>query len=638
MLGLIVEGALSYGPTILASIGAAVVARRIYNSIDFKGAGERISRVLLTSPIFERVPLIGRHIRKEKETLRRERLGLIKSALETRGIGTSPEELRAYHKGEVAVRLPDEGMPLNEIAEELGISEEDLAAFRRAAEARVARESEEASYASGAIYTRNVELYILSMMVDCKYSYSNHMHSDIWPELLEYRAKLINWIGNLLHAPSSHPVQGIATAGGTLSIFESVNAHLQLYLKSHPGVDRSRLCIMGSVDTHEAFRKACLRLGIQFIEVPVRENRQVNVEAMEKECTRLGAPTPIMLVANQIAFPYGIADNVEEVSELARKLRIGCHVDMCLGSIYEADLEGTKEGFVFDHPGVTAASFDTHKFCEVDKGGEGSSVVIFRNAGLKISAAHSGVDWEGGAYATAHAPGSVGGAGIAKAYFTMLLIGRNEYQKRRDRVFAVTEHIKSRVKDGIQTLVSEDLITEGEFFVVGDPKHAVVGFSGSLAHAVANLLKHNSYKPGSKEYLALGFSEEEPTDDQLWLRSKPRLMVNDLKGGFHQCTTMAYAAVPDFAEMFVGYLVHAIHVCKAHPDFVKNNSTAAFYCTAAKVPSVAKWALHDLAKEYTRLEGLTAIQLVQEYRKGLEVEESVESGASAPTGVKLKAT
>lgn len=626
MLEFVINGVVSYGPTVLASVGAAAIAKRVYDAVDITRLGESISRTILTNPVFERVPIVGRLVAKEKATLRKEKMGLIKDALKVRGVdigsvteATHPASGKQLE--ELSPELPSGSMPLEEIAKELGVMPDELAVFRQRAERRAKEESESNTFASGAVYSRDVSNYVISMMVDSKYSYTNHMHSDMWPELLEYRARLVNWIGNLLHAPKSAPVQGLTTAGGTLSIFESVNAHLSLYLEKHPSADRSKLSVVGSIDTHEAFRKACARLGIQFVGVPVnKDTRKVDIKAMRVACTGITAATPILLVSNQVAFPFGISDDTTAVSELALEIGAGCHVDMCLGSIYEADLDGTKQDFVFDNPGVTAASFDSHKFCEVDKGLEGSSVVIFRNAILKMAAAHSGVDWTGGAYATAHSPGSVGGAGIAKAYYTVLSVGREEYANRRDIVFEVTKDIKSKVMASTGHLISEGIITDEDLVVVGEPNHAVVGFRGRLAHAVANLMKHTEYTRGSKEFVALGFSDSEPTDIQRQLANTSKFAVNDLKEGFHQCTTMAYAMTPDFSERFFQKLVMALRICHNHPEFVKQNSTASFYCTAAKVPKMAMWALHGLAKEYTRLEGLTEEQLVNEYERELSIE------------------
>lgn len=63
-------------------------------------------------------------------------------------------------------------------------------------------------------------------------------------------------------------------------------------------------------------------------------------------------------------FPDGCMDDISALSEIAKKQRIGLHVDCCLGSFIMPFLE--RAGFpcdLFDFrlPGVTAISCDTHK-------------------------------------------------------------------------------------------------------------------------------------------------------------------------------------------------------------------------------------------------------------------------------------
>src|ERR1700742_3712067 len=70
------------------------------------------------------------------------------------------------------------------------------------------------------------------------------------------------------------------------------------------------------------------------------------------------------MVGSAVNFPDGCMDDIESLSELARKHKIGLHVDCCLGSFIVPFLE--RAGFpcrVFDFrlDGVTAISCDTHK-------------------------------------------------------------------------------------------------------------------------------------------------------------------------------------------------------------------------------------------------------------------------------------
>ena len=69
-------------------------------------------------------------------------------------------------------------------------------------------------------------------------------------------------------------------------------------------------------------------------------------------------------MGSAINFPDGCMDDISSLSKLAKKQKIGLHVDCCLGSFIMPFLE--KAGFAVDPfdfrlEGVTAISCDTHK-------------------------------------------------------------------------------------------------------------------------------------------------------------------------------------------------------------------------------------------------------------------------------------
>ena len=75
----------------------------------------------------------------------------------------------------------------------------------------------------------------------------------------------------------------------------------------------------------------------------------------------------LQIVGSAVNFPDGCMDDIEALSALALKYKIGLHVDCCLGSfivpfIEEAGL-GPFQPFDFRVRGVTSISCDTHKVC-----------------------------------------------------------------------------------------------------------------------------------------------------------------------------------------------------------------------------------------------------------------------------------
>lgn len=72
----------------------------------------------------------------------------------------------------------------------------------------------------------------------------------------------------------------------------------------------------------------------------------------------------MQLVGSAINFPDGCQDDIVGLGRLAKKYKIGLHVDCCLGSFIMPFLEKAgfhTEPFDFRVPGVTSISCDTHK-------------------------------------------------------------------------------------------------------------------------------------------------------------------------------------------------------------------------------------------------------------------------------------
>lgn len=76
-------------------------------------------------------------------------------------------------------------------------------------------------------------------------------------------------------------------------------------------------------------------------------------------------PNTIMLVGSAPNFPDGAVDPIFDLGQLAKKYKIGLHVDCCLGSFLMPFLKRTDRNlpnFDFSVDGVTAISCDIHKY------------------------------------------------------------------------------------------------------------------------------------------------------------------------------------------------------------------------------------------------------------------------------------
>ena len=76
----------------------------------------------------------------------------------------------------------------------------------------------------------------------------------------------------------------------------------------------------------------------------------------------------IALYGSYCNYPHGIIDPMKEIGALAKKYKIGCHLDGCLGGFVAAFLDEHKDKCTLDIEGVTSMSVDHHKYALAPKG------------------------------------------------------------------------------------------------------------------------------------------------------------------------------------------------------------------------------------------------------------------------------
>ena len=173
-----------------------------------------------------------------------------------------------------------------------------------------------------------------------------------------------------------------------------------------------------------------------------------------------------MIVGSAPNFPDGNVDDIEGLAQLARKYKVGLHVDCCLGGfimpfLQDAGLETTPFDFRVD--GVTSISCDTHKYGFAPKG---SSVIMYKNKSWRSHQYYSQPDWNGGVYASPTLAGSRPGALIAGTWAVMSYVGHEGYVKSCRDIVNVRKQIQSFVKSEL----NDDLE------IMGHPISSVVAF------------------------------------------------------------------------------------------------------------------------------------------------------------------
>jgi len=147
------------------------------------------------------------------------------------------------------------------------------------------------------------------------------------------------------------------------------------------------------LSAHPSINKGCDYMGVKLVTVPIDPvTLQTDLKAMERAINS----NTIAIVGSAPGWPHGVVDDIEAMSKLALRYKIGLHVDACLGGFVIAFVD--KYNFDYRVPGVTSISCDNHKYGIAPKG---ISTLTFRSNDVRKHAYYAISNWPGGLYATA---------------------------------------------------------------------------------------------------------------------------------------------------------------------------------------------------------------------------------------------
>lgn len=292
----------------------------------------------------------------------------------------------------------------------------------------------------------------------CKeFLYHNPLHYDMYPTATQMEAEVIAMTANLYNG--GREACGISTSGGTESILMAILTYRD-WARDTKGIKHPELVAPKSA--HVAFEKACHYFGIKYVTVDV--DIRTGLAPLGKLKNAINSNT-IAIVGSCASFPYGTIDDIPRLSKIAKRYKIGLHVDCCLGSfvIPFCNEHGVKiPHFDFQLDGVTTISVDAHKFGQAPKG---VSVLLFKNKDLRRYAIYATAKWPGGIYATPTLAGSRPAAPIAGAWAVMMYYGLEGYSAQAKAVLEAAQKFAQGIRDTIPQLT-----------IIGDPKTSVVAF------------------------------------------------------------------------------------------------------------------------------------------------------------------
>jgi len=407
----------------------------------------------------------------------------------------------------------------------------------------------ENGFVSGAVYNGDQEHIDFLNKVYAINSQSNPLHSDIWPSAAKFEAEIVSMTAQMLGA-GKKDIVGTVTSGGTESILLAMKTYRD-YARDKKGIKRPNMIVPTTV--HAAFDKASQYFGIKMIRIPVDADFRADVAATQKAITR----NTIVIVGSAPAFPHGIVDPIEELSELAYARGIGFHTDACLGGFvlpWAKKLGYDVPTFDFSLRGVTSISADTHKYGYAAKG---TSVVLYRDQELRHYQFYTTTEWPGGLYFSPTLAGSRPGALSASCWASMLAMGADGYTQAAKKIMETATIIKKGVEE------------IPELNVLGNPLF-VIAF-GSETVDVFKVMDYMTKQGWSLNGL-----------------HKP--------SAIHICVTLRHTQ-PGVAEKFIEDLQAAVTFVRENPD--EEGGMAPVYGMASSLP--LRGVISDMLKKYLDL-------------------------------------
>lgn len=430
-------------------------------------------------------------------------------------------------------QLPRTGRPREEVLRE-------METLRAREEARW-----KDGFVSGAVYHGDEEHVQFLSCVYALHSQSNPLHSDLWPSTTKFEAEIVAMTAHMLSGNAE--TCGTVTSGGTESILLAMKTYRD-WARDTKGITAPEM--IAPETAHAAFDKAARYFNIKLVRIPLRRDFRGDVHAARQAITR----NTIALIGSAPAFPHGVIDPMEELSELARQNGVGFHTDACLGGFllpWVEKLGYPVPPFDFRLPGVTSISADTHKYGYAAKG---TSVVLYRGETLRHYQYYTNTEWPGGLYFSPTFAGSRPGGLSAACWAAMVTLGEEGYREAARKILETA----AEIKEGISKIAELRLLGDSLFVIAFTSESLdifrILDFMASRKWSLNGLLKPSAV---------------------------------------HLCVTLRHAR-PGLAKQFIEDLRAAVDHVRAHPE--AQGGMAPIYGLAASLP--LRGVVSDLLKKY----------------------------------------
>ena len=305
---------------------------------------------------------------------------------------------------------------------------------------------------SGSIYHGGHDHYAFLTEAFRLFAHANVLQRDMYPSATKLEAEIVAMTASMLHGDAH--VAGVVTFGGTESLIDPMLVYRERG-RAEKGITEPEVIM--PVTAHVALDKAAHLLGIKLLKAPLGEDWRADVEWIREHVT----PNTVALVGSAPNYAHGVIDPIAQLAEIALEHDIGLHVDGCLGGFilpWGERLGYPIPRFDFRVPGVTSISADTHKYGYALKG---TSVLLYRDAGLRRYQYFTHPDWPGGIYFSPGLSGSRSGGIVAATWAAMVSLGENGYLEIARKIFETA----AVIRDGVASIPELELIGRPTFLV-----------------------------------------------------------------------------------------------------------------------------------------------------------------------------
>ncbi|MBN2250778.1 MAG: tyrosine decarboxylase MfnA [Candidatus Altiarchaeota archaeon] len=266
----------------------------------------------------------------------------------------------------------------------------------------------------------------------------NALDTHIFESVQVLEKEAIEWLGSLMHNPKA---AGYLTSGGT----EANIAALYAAKKRHPGKKE----IIVPKSAHYSIYKAADLMDLKIVETGIDGRYRADEESIKEALN----DKTIAVVATAGTSALGAIDPVGVISELCDNVFL--HVDAAFGGFMIPFLE--RDPVDFSLPNVDSITIDPHKMGAAPIP---SGAILFRDETYTVGLAHKPpylpVD-------TCTLPGSRSGGAIAATWATLMLHGRDGYEKMVKGCMENTAFLCRKIKG----IPAATLVTEPELNIVG---------------------------------------------------------------------------------------------------------------------------------------------------------------------------